>query len=199
MKTFGTILLVVLAGNASARANESDDLGPIKVLVCHGPATYEGWGDKANLGAHNVWCYDTRGKRVGRMLHGPFLHEILPDGTHVPLDVVEVTYHHYEDKNRDGVLIDAEIDGTIVTRYEIYNPLGVFQRLAFPVMGHTNQGLAALEVAGAQIPVAEGWFRGTTQLINRGNPVVNTDAGLRIVQQNFSVFSFMQLAASMMP
>jgi hypothetical protein len=202
MRQRALTVATVLLGSVPALAKASEPgIGPIRFLACYGPTDFEGWegpenGFAADRGAHNVDCYDASGRKAARMLHGP----VYPQ-----TDPIRVTFVHYDDRNGDGVLEDREIDGTISVAYDVSAPDGLPQRIAFGAnaVGETfvtNQALVALEIAESQLIDRTGWFRGTTQLINRNNPVVHMDeTGVRIVHVNFAVFSFLKRAVTMQP
>jgi hypothetical protein len=199
-------LALILALFAAAPAHAEDaapaDLGPMKLLICHGPTMrdHTQWGGEEFLGAFSVWCHDGSGKRVGRMDHGKGIDGFDPEtGQPIFSATIHVVYKHYDDRNRDGVLTEQEVDGQFVIDYDAarFEP-GIPARIGFadPFM---RQGLLAIESPSSHIKSATGWFKNSVQLINRNNPVSQIDAsGLQVVYLNWAVFSFVTRAATML-
>ena len=200
--TLALVLTFFAAAPAHARAEAPTELGPMKLLICHGETMREHtqwWGEQF-LGAFSIWCYDDSGKRVGRMDHGKAIDGWdAESGAPIFSAVIHVVYKHYDDRNRDGVLTESEVDGLFIVDHEIANPApGIPQRIGF-VDPYMRQSVLAIESPATQIKAATGWFKNTVQLINRNNPVGQLDAsGVQVVYLNWAVFSFVTRAATML-
>jgi hypothetical protein len=194
----GALLTVpAIAAPPHAAAQEAE-LGPIKHVLCYDPvATYEGWEGYVDQGAYNVWCYDSRGRRVVRMFHGPTLHVFGPKPAYI-----HVTLKHYDDRNNDGALTENEVDGVLVMNYEVRTDAQL-SRTAFSP--DWTQVVVAAEIPLADIDQATGWFEGTAQVINRTNIPVDTTlvdgvpVAARVRGTNFSSLSLLRREVPALP
>ncbi len=191
------LALAALAGTASAHRgrNARREPGPFRHMVCYGATFNDGFtDDELRAGAYGAWCFDDTGKKIGKIHHGPVF---APDGSFLPR--IEVSFSHYEDRNRDGIFQDREEDGYILTRYVTEGGMDRVV-LAFDADDPTKaQAVVALEIPRAleQLPIATGWFAGTEQLVNRTNVRIDFTANPGIVvYNNFSSLSFMRNAVT---
>jgi hypothetical protein len=169
------------------QARPTSEVGPYKQLTCHGETfdgIYEDHPELLGNGAYTVWCYDDKGKRVARMDHGTALQQFnSQSGT------IEVTVHHFDDRNDDGELEAGEEDGRIDLSF-IVCPASTDRVLPTPTFSSV---VVALEIPRDGI-VPAGWFAGTEQVVNRTNVDVDLTQERVVRRSRYSSLTFLQRA-----
>lgn len=162
---------------ANAKAVKADsELGSSLILLCYGenlPAEdlvnpSDVYSETALAGgAYNAWCYNAGGDRVAMIHHdAPFPVFFGASGFYV-------SFTHYKDRNGDGVLVASEADGYI-KMFVAATPALFTRSLTSPDF---TQAVVASEIQLEDGPDCEakgiceamGWFKDTTQALNRNN------------------------------
>jgi hypothetical protein len=195
---------------SSPAAKDEPELGPFKILICQGenlPAedleeedVYS--PEELAGGAYNVWCYNPGGEKVAKIHHDAPLPSYLgfSDGFYV-------SFTHYKDKNGDGELEEREADGYI-NMFVAVTPNLLKRALVSPDF---TQAVVASEVHPEDVPgipgiiEATGWFKGTTQALNRNNvhfnPIYENGilVGAEVDFINFGMMSFTKMPVPIVP
>jgi hypothetical protein len=187
------IALLLIPQVANARREHKNN--EIKFLACHGQLFYDGYSEEDILGgAYNALCYDKSGESVAIIHHDAPLPAFITGQ-------FGITFTHYDDKNKDGFLEEKEVDGTISFVVKATAPQ-TLDRSVPSFSGRTF--VIATEVEAPEILHADGWFKGTKQVINRSNlrfEATFDEQGnfktLKMLHANFAVQSFLREAAEM--
>ncbi|HKY62558.1 MAG TPA: hypothetical protein VJR29_03990 [bacterium] len=166
---FFSLMTFFLASSPAAKGES--ELGSFNILLCHGenlPAedlaeedVYP--PDQLALGAYNTWCYNAGGDKVAMIHHDAPLPALFGQS-----NGFWVSFTHYNDRNGDGKLEAREADGYL-RMFAAVTP-GLFKRVG--ISEDFTQGVIASEANPGDEPgitEATGWFKGTTQFLNRNN------------------------------
>jgi len=186
---------------SSPEAKGESELGSFNILICHGENLPAEDLDELDVyspeelagGAYNTWCYSPGGKKVAKIHHDAPLPAYfgITNGFYV-------SFTHYNDKNGDGELEDREADGYI-NMFVAVTPNLLRRALVSPDF---TQAVVASEVHPEDVPgipgiiEATGWFKGTTQALNRNNVHLNPLyaneqlVGASVDFVNFGIMSF---------
>jgi hypothetical protein len=191
--TAGLLLCALVAAAKSSPV--AGEPGPFKLIACHGATEpYAVDPSLTPLGAYTVWCYDDRGRAAVRMDHGPVAHAYPPQPVGPDNPVIDVSFTHFDDADRDGVL---EADG-FLRLWFVANEESLMRATVVPDFVNPLQGLSIVESPESEIKASTGWFAGTRQVINRTNVRVRVDAqGMHVTHANWSVLTFVRNPVTM--